>query len=122
MTLVRKNIIKANTWHLLYSWSLLINVFILKTIPVSLSLKIMILGFCFTHLRMKMKINKYLSWSIIFITFSILDLTIIDKYLQINENLNLNFNQNMIINGMIMIYLIKNLYITRKLYLKVNYI
>jgi hypothetical protein len=118
MTLVRKNIIKPNTWHLLYSWSLLINVFILKTIPVSLSLKIIILGFCFKYLRMKMRMNKYLAWSIIFSTFSILDLTRIDKYLEINKNLNLNFNfnQNMIINGMIIIYLIKNLYTTRKLY------
>ena len=118
MTLVRKNIIKANTWHLLYSWSLLINIFVLKTIPVSLSLKIMILGFCFKYLRIKMRINKYLAWSIIFSTFSILDLTRIDKYLETNENfnLNLNFNQNIITNGMIMIYLIKNLYTTRKLY------
>jgi hypothetical protein len=114
MTLVRKNIIKANTWHLLYSWSLLINIFVLKTIPVSLSLKIMILGFCFKYLRIKMRINKYLAWSIIFSAFSILDLTRIDKYLETNENLNLN--QNIITNGMCMIYLIKNLYTTRKLY------
>ena len=116
MTLVRKNIIKANTWHLLYSWSLLINIFVLKTIPVSLSLKIMILGFCFKYLRIKMRMNKYLAWSIIFSTFSILDLTMIDKYLETNENFNLNLNQNIITNGMIMIYLIKNLYTTRRLY------
>ena len=118
MTLVRKNIIKPNTWHLLYSWSLLINVFILKTIPVSLSLKIMILGFCFKYMRMKIRINKYLGWSIIFSAFSILDLTIIDKYLQTNENINsnLNLNQNIITNGMIIVYLIKNLYTTRRLY------
>ena len=78
----------------------------------------MILGFCFKYLRIKMRINKYLAWSIIFSAFSILDLTRIDKYLETNENLNLNLNlnQNIITNGMCMIYLIKNLYTTRKLY------
>jgi hypothetical protein len=35
MTLVRKSIIKPNTWHLLYSWALIINVFILRGLTLS---------------------------------------------------------------------------------------
>lgn len=106
MTLVRKNIIKPNTWHLLYSWSLMINIFILKTIPLSQIISLNIGIFFFRTLRMKLKINKFLGWFIIFNLFNSLDLSYIDSY-QYNKY---------IINTIITIYLIKNIYTTRKLY------
>ena len=42
MTMVKKNIIKPNTWHILYSWSLMINMFIYKTMTSSQFLNIII--------------------------------------------------------------------------------
>jgi hypothetical protein len=71
MTLVRKNIIKPNTWHLLYSWSLMINGFILFSISTSQAILLTSCNYLFTFLRFKRRMNKYVCWSIVFIYMSI---------------------------------------------------
>jgi hypothetical protein len=107
MTLVRKNIILPNTWHLLYSWALMINILILYTLPLSQIISLNIGIFFFRTLRMKLKINKYISWTIIFSLFMLLDshLKIVNTY-----------KYNVFVNTVVTIYIIKNIYTTRKLY------
>jgi hypothetical protein len=106
MTMVRKSIIRPNTWHLLYSWALMINVFILITLPLSSVANIFIGTQVFLILRMKYRMNKYIAWSFIFLIISLLDLSIIDTY---------TYNKY-IINGLIVSYLCKKTYATRALY------
>ena len=98
MTLVRKNIIRPNTWHLLYSWALMINILVFHT----LSLKPIICIYAFRILRMKFRMNKYIAWLLIFGFYAVFDL---------------DFDANLT-PYIIATYLVKNLYITRALYYK----
>ena len=106
MTMVRKSIIGPNKWHLLYSLSLMINVFVSYTFNLSQLLNVFIGIQCFRLLRMKLRMNKYLGWMLTFGIFSILDLRYINSYI---------YAQN-IIHYVMTIYIIKNIYITRNLY------
>jgi hypothetical protein len=106
MTMVRKSIIGPNNWHLLYSLSLMINVFVCYTFNLSQLLNVFIGIHCFRLLRMKLRMNKYLGWMLTFGIFSILDLRYINSY---------TYAQN-IIHYVMTIYIIKNIYITRNLY------
>jgi hypothetical protein len=108
MTMVRKSIIRPNTWHLLYSWALMINVFILNTLQLSVVANIFIGTQGFIILRMKYRMNKYIAWSLIFIIISLLDLSSIDAY---------TYNKY-ITNGLIVSYLCEKIYRTRALYYK----
>ncbi len=108
MTMVRKSIIRPNTWHLLYSWALMVNVFIMNAIPVSQIIHIFIgtQGFCI--LRMKMRINKYIGWALIFGIVAILDLSWINTYAY----------KDIFVRCLYIIYFAKNIYTTRALYPK----
>ena len=68
MTLVRKNIIGANEWHLFYMISLLINIFSFVTLDIIKILLVYILAEIFIALRFNNNLNKYISW---FVCFSI---------------------------------------------------
>ena len=72
MTLVRKNIIKPNTWHQWYSILLIFNIYGYYTVPISHILKHILLFNLFIELRFVNRINKYYAWTFIFLLFSIL--------------------------------------------------
>jgi hypothetical protein len=107
MTLVRKSIIRPNTWHLLYSLSLMINVFVFYTFTLSQVTKVFIGIQLFRTLRMKFRMNKYLAWTLTFGIFSALDLKQIDSYI----------HAQFIIQILMAAYLIKNIFATRNLYI-----
>lgn len=107
MTMVRKSIILPNSWHLLYSFSLMINIFVLYTFTLSQFINMYIGIEFFRLLRMKHRMNKYLGWIITFGIFTMLDLKFIDSYI---------YSQN-IIYSIMTLYLVKNIYTTSKLYL-----
>lgn len=67
MTLVRKSIIKPNTWHLLYSWALMINIFCCLSITTTQAFLLMTANYLFAFLRFKRRMNKYFAWVIVFI-------------------------------------------------------
>jgi hypothetical protein len=71
MTLVRKNIITSNSWHLLYAMALWINIFCYYNVRPSTAALLVILYDCFKLLRFKLNYNKYISWSIIFGCYSL---------------------------------------------------
>jgi hypothetical protein len=106
MTLVRKSIIRPNTWHLLYSLSLMINILILYTLTLSQVVRVFIVIQCFRLLRMKFRMNKYIAWMITFSIFTMLDLRYIDSYIYAQT----------IIHGIMTVYIVKNIYTTRNLY------
>jgi hypothetical protein len=106
MTLVRKSIINPNTWHLVYSWGLMINVFAMNTLTLSQVFVNMIIIYLFRFLRMRMRMNKYIGWSIIFAIFKLLNLQFIDDFAY----------TQLMIRMLTAIYLIKNIYTTRALY------
>ena len=73
MTLVRKNIIKANSWHIIYAFSLWINIFLY--LSQNMSLDFITIQFTmysiYTKLFFKIKLNKYIGWTILFGLFYI---------------------------------------------------
>lgn len=72
MTLVRKNIIKPNSWHSLYSILLISNVFCYLSLPISYIIAEIVTYHLFVQLRFEQKMNKYYAWSIAFSIYSIL--------------------------------------------------
>ena len=106
MTLVRKDIIKPNTLHLLYSLSLMISIFVLYTFNLSQFINLLIGIKLFRLLRFKFQMNKYLAWMITNGIYSILDLKCIDACVYAQT----------ILYCLIPIYLVKNIYITRALF------
>jgi hypothetical protein len=108
MTLVRKNIISPNTWHICYSLSLLINIFILKTLLLSEIILLLITNHLFILLRFTLKINKYISWACIFCIFNI--------YLNYLDTM---YNYYLIY-AFIYSYIIRKLYILSPLYFKIH--
>jgi hypothetical protein len=105
MTLVRKGIIRPNTWHLLYVLALMINIFVFYTITLSQLVNIFVSIKLFRLLRMRFRMNKYLGWMITFGVYSMLDVRFIDTY---------DYAQT-IVNCIIAIYIMKNVYTTRSL-------
>jgi len=63
MTLVRKNIISAFWYHMFYGASLLV-VYLINAADYRLY-PIMILGVALIHLRVQLKVNKYILWSLV---------------------------------------------------------
>jgi hypothetical protein len=109
MTLVRKNIIRPNSWHLVYSWALMVNIFIFNTLYLSLVINVIIGTHIFRLLRMNMRMNKYICWSIVFSLFNIFTspLSMLDKW---------EYKQPLI-HCIIVTYLAKNIYTTSTLYM-----
>lgn len=69
MTLVRKNIINANMWHLIYNLTLCINVFCYKTVPVQWMTLQIVMFYLFKQMRFSWNFNKYVAWSVVFFLF-----------------------------------------------------
>ena len=110
MTLARKSIIRTNTWQLVYSLSLMINIFLFYTMSLSQVIFMVIGTFLFPLLRIQLRINKYIVWSIIFgiITiFNSFDLQFIDNYVY----------SNIIMYSIICYYIIAAMYHIRSLYM-----
>jgi hypothetical protein len=78
MTLVRKGLMDANTWHLAYNISLWINVFAYQTIRPSWVVVQIGLLFVFTRFRFHYQWNKYVAWTAIFFMYFMYD----NSYLQ----------------------------------------
>ena len=72
MTLVRKNIIDGIMWHKIYTILLIINVLTFINIELIYIIKKLVLYHLFKEFRFTMNINKYISWTIIFIIYFIL--------------------------------------------------
>jgi hypothetical protein len=106
MTMVRKSIIRPNTWHLVYSWSLMINIFIVPTLTMTQTLIIMFCTYGFRYLRMKRRTNKYLGWILVFAFIYCADKP------WINDTPTTRLLQY----ALIVIYLTKNVYNSRALY------
>lgn len=73
MTLVRKNIIDSNMWHLLYNTSLLSNIFCYYSLPTSYIISQITLfqlfyywRFSFDKVSTRVLGNKYVGWTVIF--------------------------------------------------------
>ena len=71
MTLVRKNIIKNNHWHLLYGMSLMINVFVYYSLRFDFIIFQIFVVNLFSYLRFTKNHNKYTCWTIIYGLFLI---------------------------------------------------
>jgi hypothetical protein len=112
MTLVRKNIIYPNTWHILYALSLIFNVFILNTFYLSDAIYLCIGSKLFGFLRFKNGLNKYISWCCVFFTY------IINTYIINLTHLNNSYYKQKFINCFIIVFIIWKMYITRHLYIK----
>ena len=69
MTLVRKSIINAITWHSIYSLSLWINIILFKTHSTGYIFIQHIMINNFIYVFFPLKVNKYISWTINFGTF-----------------------------------------------------
>jgi hypothetical protein len=85
MTLVRKSIISAKMWHSIYSLSLWINIILFLNIPLAYILFQQIVYYSFKLYFFPKRINKYISWSLIFglfITYKELNCeNILDTYI-----------------------------------------
>lgn len=68
MTLVKKNIIKPTWWHYLYTVGLLKNILLAVTYKPSFLITMNISCGFFYYWRIKKNYNKYLVWSIVFIS------------------------------------------------------
>jgi hypothetical protein len=73
MTLVRKNIIKANTWHIVYALSLWINAFLYLSPNLSYDFigEEIMLYTIYTKLFFPLRLNKYIGWTIIYTLFTL---------------------------------------------------
>jgi hypothetical protein len=80
MTLVRKGLIKPNTWHILYSFSLMINIFTSVTLKPSELITICMAKYMFSYIRFEMHANKYIGWLMIFALIRMLNISFIDRY------------------------------------------
>jgi hypothetical protein len=69
MTLVRKNIIDSNKWHLFYAFSLFINILDYKTFTLEYIFIQNALMHVFVYLRFHYSMNKYIVWTLCFIIF-----------------------------------------------------
>jgi hypothetical protein len=69
MTLVRKNIIKKNQWHLLYGLSLMINVFVYYSLPFDYIVFQLFTFKLFCYMRFTKNQNKYVCWTLIYVMF-----------------------------------------------------
>ena len=110
MTLVRKNIISPNTWHLVYSWSLMVNVFAIRGMTLSQIVRVTAGTMLFSAWRMQLRLNKYVGWSLVFAIFALIDWSWLDDegYTQVSGWFSYGF---------IATYLVKNVYATRRLYM-----
>lgn len=66
MTLVRKNIIKKNHWHLLYGLSLMINVFVYYSLRFDFIVFQLLAYKLLYYLRLTKHYNKYLCWTLVY--------------------------------------------------------
>ena len=68
MTLVRKNIIGARDWHVLYAIALWINalLYLSRNMPIDFLCTQWVLYTLYTKLFFRLRTNKYLAWSITF--------------------------------------------------------
>jgi hypothetical protein len=73
MTLVRKNIINSTMWHILYNFTLQINAFfyIFPSTTIEFIITHFIIFMIYVKIFFKIKLNKYIGWSIIFGLYSL---------------------------------------------------
>jgi hypothetical protein len=88
-TLVRKSIISANTWHILYAISLWINIILYyQSLPINYILIQLISYKLYTKIFFHYNTNKYMNWSIIFTMFTLYqtlevpDISSYEKYIR----------------------------------------
>lgn len=70
-TLVRKSIISANMWHILYAISLWMNIALYTTLPMRYIVIQSFTYIIYTEIFFVKRTNKYMNWSIIFTLFSL---------------------------------------------------
>ena len=72
MTMVRKSIISANTWYILYAFSLWISSgFYLSHFTSDFIIILVPLFYLYVEVFFSIKLNKYISWTIVFSAFTI---------------------------------------------------
>ena len=110
MTLVRKSIIGANTWHQFYMLSLLININAWVTMDLSKKLLFFIFSELFVLLRFEYNVNKYGLWISIMLIFNILI-----EYSKYIDNISINVNY---VNYIATIYFLgTNIYISKSIFI-----
>lgn len=115
MTLVRKNIIDSNLWHLLYNISLWSNIFCYYSMPLSYVITQPLLFQVFYYWRFssdkvstRILGNKYIGWTIVF--------TLIYFYEKKGNILDFDMNMDLMIRRtFIVVYLVTHLYKSRGL-------
>jgi len=93
MTLVRKSLISSRMWHILYSFSLWINVLFYLTPKTKMKFIFIqiIMYYIYTQIFFRYKVNKYISWTLLFILFYLYNLYNIELELFIRYFIVLNF-------------------------------
>lgn len=114
MTLVRKSIITARQWHIIYMISLFINIHSFTTLSIHYILSYTLLGKVFEYTRFECRLNKYASWSIICGLFYGLNNSIIVNWF--DENKFISSYETQIKYGVMILFYINNFYKTRRLY------
>ena len=105
MTLVRKNIITSTMWHRMYSFLLISNILCFNTFISSYVLYQLLSHRLFKLLRFTYSINKYISWTFIFILYFALDFLL--DFDIISDNLS-NYNIDRFLNIVIIFYFLND--------------
>jgi hypothetical protein len=95
MTLVRKSIINAVTWHSVYTLTLWINMLLYQTHAVSFMIIHHLMIKNYIHVFFPYRINKYIGWSINFGTFIIYRETGVEDYINYISDLYPEFIHNL---------------------------
>ena len=116
MTLVKKNILSAREWHIIYMLSLFINVHSFMTLEITTILFMTVLINVFEIFRFDYKINKYILWYIICYLYMCLYNGKFDNIANSVNDYCEEVGVDYIKYGLVVLFYLKNIYGSRKLY------
>ena len=119
MTLVRKNIISANSWYIYYGFSLWINIyfFICSSMSIDFLFAEIVMYSIYTKIVFTYRVNKYIGWTFLFGLFYIKQeyySNIIGLFIEKNNLINIEYFFRY---GLVIKYLYTNLYKSKALFL-----
>ena len=119
MTLVRKNIISANSWYIYYGFSLWINIyfFICSSMSIDFLVAEIVMYSFYTKIVFIHRINKYIGWTFLFVLFYIKQeyyVDVIALFIEKNNLINIEYYFRYCL---VIKYLYTNLYKSKALFL-----